>query len=192
MKVHWFTESVSSGLAEDIVRLLLLLALALLGPFVLVFQEPSQAWEPIEPTFSLFSSVLWASTIVTNPGVYTEEVTFVLLPVLASPALLFVAVVRVWFAISVVAHRRGIWKTADLAISGVLMFISTMIICISVTFNVSLPGLPWDGLIPVPSSIPTNSVCYPFPILYLAGLLYGSRRFQHLSPVSVSEGGLNA
>lgn len=179
MKVDWFTKPVSSGLAKDIVHLLMLLALALLGPFVVIFQESSQAWEPIEPTISLFSSVLWASTVVNNPEVYAEQVTFVLLPVLASPALLAIAAFRVWFAFSVFAHRRGIWKTADMVMSGALMFISTMIICISVTFNSDLLGLPWGGFIPVPFGEPLSSVCYPFPVLYLAGLLCCTRRRQH-------------
>lgn len=192
MNVDWFRESVSSELAEDLVRLLMLLALALLGPFVVVFQEPSHAWELNESTFSLFSSVIWASITVTNPGVYTEQTTFVLLPVLAAPVLLFIAIVRVWFAISVIAHRRGIWKTADLAISGSLMFVTTLIICISVTFNMSLPGLPWDGFIPIPSDIPPDSVCYPFPVLYLAGLLCGSRRSGRSPPAGAPPGGTDS
>ncbi len=149
--------------------LVVLVGIALFAPFIAVFQHPSEVFA--EDITGVFSSVTWAFIVLNNPPAYDNQMTFILFPMLEVPILLFVAVLRVAYVLTVIGHRHGLVGGRFPALTGALMFSCIMILCISVTFSPHLVGLPWGHLIPVPPSEIATAVCYPLPALFLIGLL---------------------
>lgn len=153
----------------SILTLLALVVVALFGPFIVVFQHPSEVFA--DDVTGVFSSVTWAFVVLNNPPTYNDQMSFVLFPMLEIPILLFVAIVRVAYVLTVIGHRHGLVGGRLPALVGALMFSCIMLLCFSVTFSPYLAGLPWGYLIPVPPSEIATSVCYPLPALFLVGLL---------------------
>jgi len=169
---------------KDLLILLTLVLLALFAPFVLVFQQFPEMFT--EQLAGMFSSATWSFTVVHDPPVYNNQMSFVLFAIADYPVLLVIAVLRLGYVLAIYGHRQGFIHSHVPVFLGALMFSCIMAVCIFVTFNLSLAGLSSVHLLPsLPSEI-ASLACYPCPALFLVGLIWCSRKESSLKTLTVS------